>query len=193
MIIVRHRINTVEGLHQVPSRHGVEIDVRGYGKRLILNHEPLVSGERLDSFLRQFRHRFCIFNVKEAGIETRIHQLAERHKVSDYFLLDVEFPYLWQAAHQGEKRIAIRYSEDESLETVLRFTSKVNWVWIDTVTTLPLNREIVQKLRPFKTALVCPERWGRPDDIPAYLEQMRQLNFQPDLVMTSEACVKFYE
>jgi hypothetical protein len=35
-----------------------------------------------------------------------------------------------------------------------------------------------------KTCLVCPERWGRPDDILAYRQKMKALNFMPTAVMT---------
>ncbi|MDA1088670.1 MAG: hypothetical protein O2901_16870 [Verrucomicrobia bacterium] len=68
------------------------------------------------------------------------------------------------------------------------FIGKAEWVWIDCVTHLPLSPTIVEDLKPFKTCLVCPERWGRPQDIPAYRHQMNSLNFHPNAVMTSQAC-----
>jgi len=83
----------------------------------------------------------------------------------------------------------MRYSEDESIETVLKYTDLIDWVWIDTNTQLPLNAEIVEKLKPFKTCLVCPERWGRPQNITPYAKKMKDLNFRPDAVMTSRECI----
>ncbi len=62
----------------------------------------------------------------------------------------------------------------------------VDWVWIDTITRLPITGEIVKKLSGFKTCLVCPGRWGRPEEIPRYQEQMSALGFRPDAVMTDE-------
>ena len=37
----------------------------------------------------------------------------------------------------------------------------------------------------FKSCLVCPERWGRPNQINNYKKKMKLLNFSPDAVMTS--------
>jgi hypothetical protein len=99
--------------------------------------------------------------------------------------LDVEFPYIYRASRLGIRDIAIRYSEDESIENVLKYKDKVDWVWIDTNTQLPFNDDIVQKLSGMKTCLVCPERWGRPQDIAAYAQKMKELNFKPTAIMTA--------
>jgi hypothetical protein len=131
--------------------------------------------------------------VKEAGIENAVHELAKKNSIRDYFLLDIEFPYLYKAAETGERRIAIRYSEQECIETALSFKGKIDWVWIDTITRLPLNPHVVEELKGFKTAIVCPERWGRPYDIPQYIERMKSLNFFPDLVMASPPYIEIYE
>ena len=101
----------------------------------------------------------------------------------------MEFPYLYRAARNGERAIAVRYSEDECIETVLKYKGRVDWVWIDTISKLPLTSEVVEQLRGFKTCLVCPERWGRPQDIPAYRKQLAELGMKIDAVMTAEAHV----
>jgi hypothetical protein len=191
MKIVAHRVNKISELKSLPDYYGVEIDVRGWGKELILNHEPLESGDSLDEYLKVAGpNRFVIFNIKEAGIEQMVHDLAAKHGVRNYFLLDVEFPYLYRAARAGERRIAIRYSEDEAIETVPKYKDKVDWVWIDTNTKLPLDAEVVEKLKGFKLCLVCPERWGRPGDIRKYREIMSKLGVKLDAVMTSVAHAK---
>ena len=97
MILVMHRINTIEGLKKVPKEYGVEVDVRGSNGKLILNHEPLEGGDGLEEYLKNFEHRFIIFNIKEAGVEDKVIALAEKYGIEDYFLLDVEFPYLYRA------------------------------------------------------------------------------------------------
>jgi hypothetical protein len=186
MILVAHRINKTAELINLDKSFGVEIDVRGFGTDLILNHEPLESGDRLEDYLKQCHpDRLVVFNIKEAGIEDRVHALASKHGIKNYFLLDVEFPYIYRAARKGVRRIAMRYSEDESIETVLKYKNLVDWVWIDTNTILPLNAEIVQQLSSFKTCLVCPERWGRPQDISSYKQRMHELGFKPTAVMTA--------
>lgn len=187
MQIYIHRVNTSAKLAEVDSHYGVEIDLRANGDRLYLNHEPFTPGEDFEEYLKQYHHAGIILNIKEAGIEERAMQLCNHYGVKNYFLLDVEFPYIYRAARAGVKTIALRYSEDEAIETVLKYKGKVDWVWIDTNTQLPLNTEVIQQLNGFKTCLVCPERWGRPQDIPRYIAQLQDLHFMPDAVMTAAA------
>ena len=186
MQIVAHRINTVEQLHRLPADWGAEIDLRADGRELILNHDPFKGGERFADFLAAYRHGLLVLNIKEAGIEDEVLRLVRARGITDAFLLDVEFPYLYRAARQGERAIAVRYSEDESIETVLKYKGRVDWVWIDTISRLPLTPEIVAQLRGFKTCLVCPERWGRPQDIPAYRRQLAELGLNLEAVMTAQ-------
>ena len=189
MQIVAHRINTVERLRRLPTHWGVELDLRADGSELILNHDPFKGGERFVDYLAEYRHGLMVLNIKEAGIEDEVLRLVRARGITDCFLLDVEFPYLYRAARKGERAIAVRYSEDECIETVLKYKGRVDWVWIDTISRLPLDAQVVEQLRGFKTCLVCPERWGRPQDIPAYREQLAELGMQIDAVMTAEAHV----
>ena len=194
MIIICHRINTIEELKKIPKEYGVEIDIRGYGSKLVLTHEPINEQGRydeLEEYLQNYDHRFIIFNLKEAGYEQRVIDLAEKYGVKDYFLLDVEFPYLYAATRKlGIRKIAVRYSEAEPIEAVEAQINDfqepmLDWVWIDTNTKLPLNQDIVRRLSKFKTCLVCPERWGRPEDIGPYIQRMKELGFRLDAVMTN--------
>lgn len=160
---------------------------------MFLSHDPILDPskrEELDSYLSSFKHAFIIFNVKEAGYEERIIALAKKYGIENYFLLDVEFPYLYRATRkEGFRKIAVRYSEAEPIEFAEAQMDingpLLDWVWIDTNTTLPLTSDIVSRLKPFKTCLVCPDRWGRPEDIGKYIDQMRALGFWPDAVMTA--------
>ncbi len=198
MQIYAHRVNTLEKLALVPKHFGVEIDIRGLAGKMFLNHDPLQDGisyVSFEYFLREYVRLGLtggiIFNTKEAGYEQHILDLAKQQGVMDgSFLLDVEFPYLYRATRkEGVRAIAVRYSEAEPIEAVeaqvARGKTLLDWVWIDTNTRLPLDADIVQRLRLFKTCLVCPERWGRPEDIPNYIEKMKKLGFTPTAVMTS--------
>lgn len=187
MIKIAHRINTIKGLKTIPPEFGVEIDVRhnNGNDSLYLNHDP-GTGVDLEVYLKNYRHRFIIFDIKEAGIEQRCIDLAAKYKIpkQNYFLLDVEFPYLYRASRkEGVKEIAIRYSEAEPLEYSLAQKGFVNWIWIDTITKLPLDEYTITKLQGFKTCLVSPDRWNRPQDIPIYKKYMNNLNFPLDAVM----------
>ena len=186
MIKIAHRINTITALRKIPIDWGVEVDVRHDNRngRLYLNHDPGV-GEDLERYLRKFNHAFIIFDIKESGVEDRVIDLASKYRIlkSKYFLLDVEFPYLYTASRKNIKQIAVRYSKDEPIEMALKYKNKVDWVWIDTNTKLPLDLKIKNKLKGFKTCLVSPDRWGRPEDIPKYRMKMKKLGFKLDAVM----------
>jgi hypothetical protein len=206
MLLIIHRINTLEKLENLDNSYGVEIDVRGYGDRLLLNHDPIINPEGftdLEEYLKLFTEKnmsFVIFNMKEAGYEKRVIELAEKYGITKekYFLLDVEFPYLYRATRkEGVREIAVRYSEAEPIEAVeaqiVNGKPVLDWVWIDTNTTLPLTEDIVSRLTPFKTALVCPDRWGRPEDIDIYAEKIKSLGMNLDIVMTSLETVPKWE
>ena len=190
---VIHRVNEIEKLRKVASKYGTEIDIRAYGSELILNHEPFQAGDRLVDFLAEYEHGLLVLNIKEAGIEDEVIRLVKSYGIKNYFLLDCEFPYIYRASRQGVQNIAMRYSEDEAIETVLNYKSKVNWVWIDTNTRLPLNDQIIGQLEGLENCLVCPERWGRPQDIFKYAQEMIKLNFKPTAIMTSLDCVSTWE
>ena len=175
MEIIIHRINTISDLKNIEPKYGTEIDIRAWGSKLVLNHEPFQDGEKLVDYLDEYHHGTLILNIKEDGIEDDVLQLVrQRPQINSYFLLDVEFPYLNNASRQGEKNIAIRFSEDESIETVKKYVDKVNWVWIDTNTRLPITSENKEILAKFKKCLVCPSRWNRPQDIEKYKRSLNQ-------------------
>lgn len=196
MQIICHRINTIKELKEIPEKYGVEIDIRAYGTNLILNHEPHQLGDELEEYLKNFNHSFIIFNVKEAGIEDEIIKLAEKYNIENYFLLDVEFPFIYQATrNKNFKKIAIRFSEAEPIEMSLAQKNLLNWVWVDTNTKLPLDKESYNKLKSanFKICLVCPERWHRPQDIKKNIDYMKQNNIKIDAVMTNKNYVELWE
>ena len=193
MEIIVHRINKLEELKNISPNYGVEIDIRSYGNELILNHEPYKKGDKFEDFLHEYKHGTLVLNIKESGIENAVLSLIQKHRnVKNYFLLDVEFPYVFSALKNDIKNIAIRFSEFESIDTVMRFKGLLDWVWIDTFTKLPLNQNSINILKDFKTCLVCPERWHRAGDILLYKNQLKNMNFSLDAVMTSKDTIKLW-
>jgi len=191
--IIIHRINTIKELKKVSSIYGAEIDIRASGSNLILNHDPFEKGEKLINYLDEYQNGTLILNIKEAGIEeTVLGYIKERPYIKSYFLLDVEFPYLYRTSHLGNKHIAIRFSKDESIETVKNYVGKVNWVWIDTMETLPLNSKNIEIIKNFKKCMVCPSRWGQEHKIKDYLDILKRLNMNIDSVMTSMDYISKY-
>lgn len=176
-LLIEHRVNTVAHLRRVPPERGIEVDVRDYDGDLRLVHDPLQSGERLADLLAEYHHALVIFNVKCDGLEDRILELAAQHAIRDFFFLDVANPTLVKLARRGERRVAVRYSEFEPLEFALAFAGKVDWVWIDTFTRLPLDAATHAALAAhFKLCLVSPELQGHPRGrIAEYRAQLAEL------------------
>ena len=185
MEIVAHRINLINELLEVPVKYGCEIDIRSQDSKLILNHEPFLPGDSLVDYLDNYKHGLLVLNIKEAGIENDVLQLVRERNIPSFFLLDVEFPYLYRASRLGERAIAVRFSEDEPIELVYNYNKLVDWVWVDTNTKLPIDSNNTLTLSSLKTCLVCPERWGRPNDIIPYRHSMKSLGFNPNAVMTN--------
>ena len=185
MEIVAHRINLISVLLEIPFKYGCEIDIRSRNSKLILNHEPYVSGDSFVDYLDNYKHGLLVLNIKEAGIENDVLQLVRERNIPSFFLLDVEFPYLYRASRLGERAIAVRFSEDEPIESVYNYNRLVDWVWVDTNTKLPIDSNNILLLSSMQTCLVCPERWGRPNDIIPYRQSMKSLGFNPNAVMTN--------
>ena len=192
MEIIIHRVNKIKDLNKISENFGAEIDIRTSGSNLILSHDPFVKGDTLENYLENYNHKTLVLNLKEAGIEKNILNLVKKYSIKSYFLLDVEMPYMYSATKNGERNIAVRYSEYENILLAKYFIKKLNWIWIDTATKLPLNRINIKILSKFKSCLVCPERWGRASDIKKYKKKLIELNYIPTAVMTSLKYAKYW-
>ncbi len=166
--------------------------MRNDGSKLVLNHEPYGGGELFDDYCKKFSHAFMVANVKTEGIEDDVLRILERHGIVNFFLLDLTFPSIIRLSSSGEKRIAVRFSEHEPIESALAMKGRANWAWVDTFSTLPLDKKSHALLKGagFSTCLVCPERWGRPRDIATYRAYLEKNNIMPDAVMTASKYAK---
>jgi hypothetical protein len=163
LLLIEHRVNTVEHLRRVPPERGIEIDIRDYDGELRLVHDPLLGGERLEDLLAAYRHALVIFNTKCDGLVDPILDLAAKYGIRDYFFLDLANPTLINLARRGVRQIAVRYSEYEPLEFALAFAGQVDWVWVDCFTRLPLDKASYRQLHEhFKICLVSPEMQQHP-------------------------------
>jgi len=189
MEFIIHRVNKIKNLKKTPKIFGTEIDIRSRGSNLILNHEPFSSGDMFKNYLENYKHKTLVLNLKEAGIENEVLRLVKKYSIKSYFLLDVEMPYIYSASKKGHKNIAVRFSEYENIGTADHFKNKLKWVWIDTVSKLPINKKNIKILSNFKSCLVCPERWGRIKDIKKYKKKLIELNYEPNAIMTSKKCL----
>ena len=55
----------------------------------------------------------------------------------------------------------MRFSEFEPIELSKKFKKFTNWIWIDTITKLPIDKSNLHIIKKFNSCLVSPERWKR--------------------------------
>ena len=66
--------------------------------------------------------------------------MVKKHKIKSYFLLDVEFPYIFKTLDEKlNKNIAVRFSEYETIDLSRKLINKVNWIWLDTYKKFPID------------------------------------------------------
>lgn len=129
MKIFHHRINESNRLVDIPSHDGVEIDLRSMGGRIVLQHDPFLEGEDFISWLDHWNGQDLILNVKEEGLENGILEILKVSNIENYFFLDQSFPFMIKSLNSGNRNVAGRVSDLESIDTVLGLDC--NWVWLD--------------------------------------------------------------
>jgi hypothetical protein len=161
MQIIQHRVNNIAQLRATPMQYGIELDIRDKYDELIITHDAFEAGESWSDYLDQYKHGLMIANIKTEGIEKKIIEDLETRNIKNYFLLDVSLPFLVKLSNEGFSNMAVRFSEYEPIELASKFVKKVNWVWVDCFTHLPLNDGNYAFLKEhFKICLVSPELHG---------------------------------
>jgi len=186
---IAHRINTIEELIQVPKQCGVELDIRDYAEKLILQHDPFLDGEDFETYLKHYDHGTMILNIKSERIEYKVLELLKKYNIKKYFFLDSSFPMIYSLSNAGENNLAIRLSEFEGMDTIFNMKTRVNWVWIDCFTKLPITIDNFSKLKELgmKLCLVSPELQGQEEKIYEYKEYLNENNINLDAI-----CTKIY-
>ena len=187
--IIIHRVNTIEFLKSIDFKFGCEVDIRTNGSNLILNHDPFKTGENFIDYLDEYNHGTLVLNIKETGIENIVLEEVQKRNIKSYFLLDVEMPYTIKACLKKEKNIAVRFSEFEPVENAIFYTNKLNWIWIDTITKLPVNKQNFNILNKFKICVVCPSLWQRDEDINKIKIELSKFDFEKLTIITKNKYV----
>lgn len=190
MEYIAHRINTVAELEKIAPQYGVEIDLRDdLDGRVYIAHDPFTPGEDFETYLKGYQHGTMILNIKSERIEFKVLELIKKYRISNYFFLDSSFPMINLLANQGEKNLALRYSEFEGIDTLNNMRGRVNWIWVDCFTLLPINNALFMKLKDmgYKLCLVSPELQGRDADIEAY-----KAHLASERVFFDAICTKHY-
>ena len=156
--------------------------------KIIVHHDPFVSGVDFEDWIQHYNHSTLILNVKEEGLEPTLIKIMNSRSIDDYFFLDQSFPSLVKWANMGERRCALRVSEYEPIETALHFSKKLDWVWVDCFNHFPIHNVEFLKLKEaaFKIYLVSPELQGREPEtqIALMADMLRQRNIDADAICT---------
>lgn len=189
MELIAHRINTVAELQMVSPEYGVEIDLRDFGNRLVLQHDPFKDGEDFEEYLKHYKHGTMILNIKSERIELQVIELVKKYNIQKYFFLDSSFPMIHLLSKSGERNMALRFSEYEGLDTILNMKHKVEWVWVDCFSKLPIDQKSFQLLKEngFKICLVSPELQAQPEKLAPY-----KLYLQEEGILFDAICTKTY-
>ena len=189
MEYIAHRINTIEELKKIPKEYGVELDLRDFGNKLILQHDPFTDGEDFEEYLKYYDHGTMILNIKSERIEHKVLELIQKYNIKKYFFLDSSFPMIHLLSKSGEKNIALRFSEFEGLDTILSMAGKVQWVWVDCFSKLPITKENYKLLKEngFKFCLVSPELQGQDEKLDEYKDYLKSEEINFDAI-----CTKMY-
>jgi hypothetical protein len=189
MEYIAHRINRIKELKKIPKEYGVELDLRDFGGRLVLQHEPFMDGEDFAEYLKHYDHGTMILNIKSERIERKVLELVQKYNIKDYFFLDSSFPMIYSLSKSGEKNIALRFSEFEGIDTILNMKGKIDWIWVDCFSKLPIDNENYNLLKQhgFKFCLVSPELQGQDEKIEEYKKYLNDKNIIFDAV-----CTKIY-
>jgi bifunctional N-acetylglucosamine-1-phosphate-uridyltransferase/glucosamine-1-phosphate-acetyltransferase GlmU-like protein len=187
MIFCCHRVNTITELVNIDKRNGIEVDLRdNFNGDILISHDPFLLGENFEDFLKFYNHKFIILNIKSEGIEYKVLELLKKYNITEYFFLDSSFPMIYKLSSEGEKKIAIRFSEFEGLDTVMSMKGKVQWIWIDCFTKNPLNYHVYELLKNagFKLCFVSPELQNQKEKIIEYKEYFERENIILDMICT---------
>ncbi len=166
MILVRHRINSIDELRNIHSDYGVEIDLRTFGQELILEHEPFKSGVKLSEWIKYYNHKYLIVNLKEDGLEAKTIEILNDYGIRNFFFLDQSFPSLYKLTRIAPEFCSARVSDFEPISTALSL--KPGWIWFDSHSgdwDYLLDAFIALENQNIKTCLVSPELQRVDSDI----------------------------
>jgi hypothetical protein len=192
-MFIAHRVNQLNetvAAEVFGAADGLAFDIRDTGGDIVVQHDPFLGGQRFTDFLKFCpSNKFYIVNVKAEGIEQRAIADLEAHGITQFFLLDCSIPMMVRLGKLGERRLAVRFSEYESLATVEAMAPFVSWVWVDVFTQLPLTNAIETSIlnHGLKLCLVSPELQGQQEKITEYKHLLTLRSVNIDAV-----CSKLY-
>jgi hypothetical protein len=192
-----HRINKAADLKNISTSFGIELDLRDCDGKIILEHDPFnyKNSDEFDDYIKHYQHQTLILNVKSERIELEALKILKKYNIKKYFFLDSSFPMIVNLSKSGERNIALRFSEFEGLDTIRNMAGKVNWVWVDCFSKLPINRDIFIELKKlnYKLCLVSPDLLNRVEDISTYKKYFVSEGIEFDAICTKSQNINFWK
>tara|TARA_X000000368_G_C22912388_1_gene659224 strand:- start:411 stop:983 length:573 start_codon:yes stop_codon:yes gene_type:complete len=187
MIEIIHRVNQIDQLKRIDKKNGIEIDIRADNEKLVLAHDIYEDKVDFVEYINYYNHELLIANIKESGIEEKVIEQLDKNKILNFFLLDVEFPYILQNYEKYGNNLSLRFSKYEEIDTIKNFIGKVKWVWVDTYDDFNLDSEQANILRNFDLCLVSPSRWGHKNKIEHYINKFKKYDLLFEAIMIEES------
>lgn len=190
MNYIAHRINCIEELQTLSEEYGVELDLRDQTDGTIyMEHDPFKQGEDFETYLKEYHHGTMILNIKSERVELKALKLLQKYKIEDYFFLDSSFPMIKLLSDQNEKRVALRYSEYEGIDTIERMAGLVDWIWVDCFTKFPIDQVTFRHMKEmgYRLCFVSPELQGQDEKLESYASKM-----QSEQIIFDAICTKAY-
>ena len=191
MKIIRHRINTIEELVQISGDYGIEIDLRSKNSEIVLSHGPFPKESiYFTDWLKFYHHKTLVLNIKEEGLEQKVLEIISSFEIQEFFFLDQSFPFMMKSLKDGESRVAIRFSDQESFDTIFKISNlelvNPDWVWIDSFSGNWSHLSDLAKIKSlgFKVCLASPELHGRNLDLELKNIKTFLINSQFDAICT---------
>ncbi len=188
MIIIKHRVNSVADLNKTSIEFGVEIDLRSKNKKIYLHHDPFKKGESFEKWIKHFKHKIIVLNVKEEGLEFKILRILKRNKIKNFFFHDQTFSTLIK--NMFKTKVSIRHSEYEELKKKDYLFKKIKWVWLDNFTEIQLTKKFYGylKSKKVKICIVSPElvKKSRENEIKKLVKNLKKNKFKLDAVCTKK-------
>ena len=189
MIIIKHRVNTSKELKKTNINFGVEIDLRSKNKDIYLHHDPFKKGELFSKWIKSYKHKLIVLNVKEEGLEPKILKILKKNNLRKYFFHDQTFSSLIKNMHKT--KVSIRYSEFEELKKIDKLFNSIKWLWIDNFTEIKIDKKFYNylKRKKVKICMVSPElvKRTRSKEIKKIVSYLKKNKLMIDAVCTNNS------
>ena len=188
MILINHRVNSIKKLKSTPFNFGVEIDLRSKKNKIYLHHDPFKKGVSFEKWIKYYKHKIIVLNVKEEGLEKSILKILKKYRINNFFFHDQTFSTLLK--NMSKTKVSVRYSEFEDLKNIKYLFKKIKWIWIDNFSGIKLEKKFYSyiKRKKVKICLVSPElvKKSRVSEVKKIILYLKKNNFTIDAVCTKK-------